>query len=97
MGKFNAALLWLGAPLALEYAGLLPVWGAIVGRSLGSGVAVQVANTEWPKWETVMSADPVDPSLLKPTYCRSGARSPGSWRRSSRWPSLGSAPERSHR
>ncbi|GEO41587.1 hypothetical protein SAE02_57350 [Skermanella aerolata] len=29
MGKFNAALLWLGAPLALEYAGLLPVWGAI--------------------------------------------------------------------
>jgi chorismate synthase len=27
-------------------------------------VAIRVANTEWPKWETVMSPDPVDPALL---------------------------------
>jgi chorismate synthase len=27
-------------------------------------VAIEVANTEWPKWEKVMSADPVDPVEL---------------------------------
>lgn len=30
MGKFNAALLWLGAPLALALTGWLPVWGAAI-------------------------------------------------------------------
>jgi chorismate synthase len=34
------------------------------GRTLGGPVAIRVANTEWPKWETVMSADPVDPQIL---------------------------------
>ena len=29
------------------------------GRTLGGPVAIRVANTEWPKWEAVMSADPV--------------------------------------
>jgi len=29
------------------------------GRTLGSPVAIRVGNTEWPKWETVMSPDPV--------------------------------------
>ena len=29
------------------------------GRTLGSPVAVRIGNTEWPKWSTVMSADPV--------------------------------------
>jgi chorismate synthase len=28
-------------------------------------VAIEVGNTEWPKWETVMSADPVDPEVLE--------------------------------
>ena len=32
------------------------------GRTLGGPVAIRIGNTEWPKWETVMSADPVDPS-----------------------------------
>jgi chorismate synthase len=27
-------------------------------------VAIEVGNTEWAKWETVMAADPVDPDLL---------------------------------
>ena len=27
----------------------------------GGPVAIEVGNTEWPKWEKVMSADPVDP------------------------------------
>jgi chorismate synthase len=30
------------------------------GRTLGSPVAIRVGNTEWPKWTTVMSPDPVD-------------------------------------
>lgn len=37
------------------------------GRTQGGPVAITVGNTEWPKWETVMSADPVDPSMLKET------------------------------
>lgn len=34
------------------------------GTTLGSPIAVTIENTEWPKWETVMSADPVDPDAL---------------------------------
>lgn len=29
------------------------------GVSIGSPVALEIANSEWPKWETVMSPDPV--------------------------------------
>ncbi|XVX21801.1 chorismate synthase [Actinomycetota bacterium] len=29
------------------------------GVTLGSPVAIRIGNTEWPKWETVMSPDPV--------------------------------------
>ncbi len=35
------------------------------GLTLGSPVAIEVGNTEWPKWETVMSADPVDADELE--------------------------------
>lgn len=34
------------------------------GVTQGGPVAVRIANTEWPKWETVMAADPVDPELI---------------------------------
>jgi chorismate synthase len=34
------------------------------GRTMGGPIAVRVGNTEWPKWETVMAADPVDAELL---------------------------------
>ncbi len=35
------------------------------GRTLGSPLAVVIANTEWPKWSEVMAADPVaDPEAL---------------------------------
>src|SRR3712207_6923472 len=30
-----------------------------------SPIAVQIGNTEWPKWTTVMSADPVDAAVLE--------------------------------
>ncbi len=33
-------------------------------RTLGGPIAVEVGNTEWPKWETIMSADPVDEAEL---------------------------------
>jgi chorismate synthase len=34
------------------------------GRTLGAPVAFRIANTEWPKWDTVMSPDPVDEAIL---------------------------------
>ena len=35
------------------------------GHTQGGPVAIQIANSEWPKWETVMAADPVDPETLE--------------------------------
>jgi chorismate synthase len=35
------------------------------GRTLGGPVAFRIANTEWPKWETVMSPDPVEAAALR--------------------------------
>ena len=35
------------------------------GLSTGAPIAVEIGNSEWPKWEAVMSADPVDPSVLQ--------------------------------
>ncbi|HEV7907276.1 MAG TPA: chorismate synthase [Pseudonocardiaceae bacterium] len=37
------------------------------GVTQGGPIAVKIDNTEWPKWQKVMAADPVDPSELKPT------------------------------
>ncbi len=34
------------------------------GITLGSPVAIRIGNTEWPKWETVMSPDPVEAEIL---------------------------------
>lgn len=34
------------------------------GSTLGGPVAIEIGNTEWPKWEKVMSAEPVDPEEL---------------------------------
>ncbi len=34
------------------------------GRTLGGPVAIRVANSEWPKWATVMSPDPVSETDL---------------------------------
>jgi chorismate synthase len=31
----------------------------------GGPVALTIGNTEWPKWETVMAPDPVDPELIE--------------------------------
>lgn len=34
------------------------------GTTQGGPVAIEVANSEWPKWETVMSADPVGAAAM---------------------------------
>ncbi len=54
-----------GARMKFEADEVRLLGGVRHGRSLGSPVAIEVANTEWPKWETVMSADPVDPDELE--------------------------------
>lgn len=35
------------------------------GITTGAPVSIVIDNSEWPKWEVVMSADPVDPEALK--------------------------------
>jgi chorismate synthase len=49
-----------GARMTFEQDEVELTGGVRHGRTLGGPVAIRVANTEWPKWETVMSADPVD-------------------------------------
>lgn len=41
------------------------VAGVIRGKTTGAPIALLIENSEWPKWETVMSPDPVDPQALK--------------------------------
>ena len=48
-----------GARMKFEQDEVEITGGVRHGRTLGGPVAITVANTEWPKWETVMSADPV--------------------------------------
>ncbi|ARC56930.1 Chorismate synthase [Frondihabitans sp. 762G35] len=36
--------------------------GVVHGRTIGSPIALRVGNTEWPKWQEVMSAQPVEVS-----------------------------------
>jgi chorismate synthase len=35
------------------------------GRSLGSPIAIEVGNSEWPRWDVVMSTDPVGEDALE--------------------------------
>lgn len=53
-----------GARMKFERDEVTFLGGVRHGASLGSPVAVMVGNTEWPKWEKVMAADPVDPDEL---------------------------------
>jgi len=39
--------------------------GIRFGLTQGGPIAIQVANSEWPKWEKVMSADPIPESEIK--------------------------------
>ncbi len=53
-----------GARMTFEQDAVRFLGGVRHGTSQGGPVAVEVANTEWPKWETVMSPDPVDADVL---------------------------------
>ena len=41
------------------------IGGVRLGQSQGGPISIQVANSEWPKWEKVMSADPVEASEIE--------------------------------
>jgi chorismate synthase len=53
-----------GARMSFERDEVTFIGGVRHGLTLGSPVAIMVGNTEWPKWEKVMAADPVDPDEL---------------------------------
>ena len=53
-----------GARMTFEQDEVELTGGVRHGRTLGGPVAIRIANTEWPKWETVMSPDPVDIQTL---------------------------------
>ena len=54
-----------GARMKFEQDEVRFVGGVRHGLTMGGPVAVEIGNTEWPKWEQVMSADPVDPVELE--------------------------------
>jgi len=53
-----------GARMKFEQDEVELTGGVRLGLTMGGPVAIRVGNTEWPKWETVMSADPVDVATL---------------------------------
>jgi chorismate synthase len=53
-----------GARMSFEQDAVEVLGGLRHGVSIGSPFAVRVGNSEWPKWEQVMSADPVDRAAL---------------------------------
>src|SRR6187401_2973948 len=54
-----------GARMKFEQDEVSLLGGVRHGETQGGPVAIQVGNTEWPKWEKVMAADPVDPVELE--------------------------------
>ncbi|MEY2677255.1 MAG: hypothetical protein RL510_1275 [Actinomycetota bacterium] len=52
-----------GARMKLEKDEVSLSGGIRHGLSIGGPVAITVANTEWPKWQEVMSADPISEPL----------------------------------
>src|SRR5688572_270824 len=54
-----------GARMKFEADEVTIVGGVRHGETQGGPVAISIGNSEWPKWEQVMSADPVDPVILE--------------------------------
>jgi len=54
-----------GARMKFEQDEVELTGGVRHGATLGGPVAIRVGNTEWPKWETVMSPDPVSAEDLE--------------------------------
>jgi chorismate synthase len=53
-----------GARMSFEQDAVDLLGGVRHGTTQGGPVAIQIGNTEWPKWQQVMSADPVDADVL---------------------------------
>ena len=53
-----------GARMSFEQDEVRVIGGIRHGVTMGSPIAIEIGNTEWPKWEKVMAADPVDESEL---------------------------------
>ena len=53
-----------GARMAFEADELEIIGGIRHGSTMGSPVAMRIGNSEWPKWEQVMAADPVADDVL---------------------------------
>ncbi len=53
-----------GARMKFEQDEVELTAGVRHGLTQGGPIAIRVGNTEWPKWQTVMAADPVDADLL---------------------------------
>ena len=53
-----------GARMKFEADEVTLVAGVRHGETLGSPIAILVGNTEWPKWDQVMAADPVPAEVL---------------------------------
>jgi chorismate synthase len=53
-----------GARMKFEQDEVEITGGVRHGLTMGGPVAIRVGNSEWPKWTTVMSADPVDADEL---------------------------------
>ncbi len=53
-----------GARMKFEQDVVSLLGGVRHGVTLGGPIAVQIGNTEWPKWEQIMSPDPVDADVL---------------------------------
>lgn len=52
-----------GARMKFEQDQVRLLTGVRHGLTLGSPIAIEIGNTEWPKWTEVMSADPLDHDL----------------------------------
>ena len=53
-----------GARMKLELDEVSFTGGVRHGKTMGGPIAINIANTEWPKWEQVMSPDVVDADQL---------------------------------
>lgn len=49
-----------GARMKFEKDQVSFLGGVRHGKTQGGPIAIEIGNTEWPKWERVMNADPVD-------------------------------------
>ncbi len=53
-----------GARMKFEADAVRITGGIRHGRTMGGPVSLEVGNSEWPRWEQVMAADPVDADTL---------------------------------